>query len=645
MPDLSPIDQELVWFLHAAQVNPFRSMVQFVEEDVRIPPGAKHGGERLRFDRQPIQRVFLQELDREYWLDVVCTGPSQAGKTMLCFDIPIAYYTAERKETVVVGVPDGAMVNDKWEKEIKKIFDASPDLRQLIPDTGAGSRGGKVKESVTLTNDGSMRFMTRGGSNQSKAGFTARVVIVTEASGWTAGTETSAEADPLEQLRARQRSWDREERITIIEGTGTVKDDYPWSLFGTSSKSRLVSPCPHCGEWIQPERDNLKGWHQATSEDEAAASAYFECPECGDAIDDELRNWSVQQVRILHGDQRVDRKGQVVGEMPTSRRLWFRWSGWHNLFSSIGSLAVDEWQKLQCPPDSLQEESAERKLCQFVWAIPYEPNLEDSVEIDAVKIAGRKAEQYGHDVLPEDTTHLTIGIDIGKRVGHYVVMAGRECGRIHIPDYGEFGIAGDKMDLQIAIRNALRKFHDRIVDPGFVIANSGGEAISPGLVYCDASYQAHAVFCHWKEATGGKRRGQWLPVFGRGSGQMHAIYTAPKKKGGGIVEIGDRWHVFRDKKFRGWAAMADVDHWKDIIHGHLSIPKDAVGGMTLYAAPERDHQRIAQHFAAEERKIVFEPGKGSKVVWDRQGKQHWFDSAVYARAALSRLGWTPDQKT
>lgn len=643
MSDTVQIASDFSGALRSGIAKPVRSILDFATSEIRIPPGSKYRDEKLKLERQPVQRLFLQEYDRGHWYDVVATGPSQSAKTFICFDVPIAYHIGEIQETIVVGVPDGTMANDKWVQEIRPIFEASASLRDLLPLDGPGSRGGSVRDFVKFRNGCEIRFMTRGGSDQSKAGFTARVVIVTEAAGWTAGTEVSKESDPLRQLRARQKSWDRPERLTIIEGTGTVASDYPWSLHPTSSQSRIVSPCPYCDGAISPEREHLKGWENAESEDEASALAYFVCPICNEKIDDELRIESVQQVVILHGKQQVDSSWNIIGDLPLSRRLWFRWGGWHNLFASIGSLAVEEWKKKQELPDSPAEESAERELCQFIWAVPFEEPLGDTVQIDAKVAATKKADLYAHQILPEDTTHLAVGIDLGKRVGHYVWMAGRACGRIHIPDYGEFGIAGDKMDTEIAIQQALEKFHDRYASTGLMLFNGEGKVMLPGLVLVDANYKTPAVFRAWKKLTSGRRDGQWLPIFGRGTSQMLKNYSHPKRRGGGIVQIGDHWYMSRHKEHRGWCMFIDVDHWKDAFHHHLALDTEAVGGLTLYAAPARDHMRITQAWAGEQRKEEWQPGKGMKVVWDRiKRNQHAFDASVYARVGLAKLGWSPE---
>ena len=537
---------------------------------------------------------------------------------------------------MIVGIPDGTMVNDKWEKEIKPIFDSSSELRKLLPTDGPGSRGGKIRDSVRLTNGVWLRFMTRGGSDQSKAGYTARVVIVTEAAGWSVGTETSTEADPLEQIRARQQSWDWDDRLLIVEGTVTVAEAYPWALRANSSESRLVSPCPHCGRYISPEREHLLGWQDAESAGEAAAAAYFECPECAERIDDDDRRWSVERVRIVHGDQRIDRIGRVRGKLPKSRRLWFRWSGWHNLFNSIGSLAVDEWRCARTEEDSPERESAERRQAQFKWCTPYEPKPIEGAPLDRAVIVRRMAADLPRGVCPEWTQYFTIGVDMGMYAGHmFGVCAGDE-GPHHCPTYDSFDVDGDKRDVDDAIYQALLNLHE-MIEAGWAWQGHGDELLRPQMVFIDAGYKPDGVFRFIKKIQGRKRSGRYLAVVGRGSAQMQKIYTAPKKRGGGVAELGAGWHVALSKSRRVWEGFIDSDFWKDRVHHLFRTPDDSGDRMTLFTGTQNEHRRLARHLTNEERQVVFEPGKGEVRKFVRRGQQHYLDAAAYAEAALDRL--------
>lgn len=84
-------------------------------------------------------------------------------------------------ETVILGVPDMEMASDKWQLDILPVIERSR-FRDLLPKRGAGSRGGRV-ETIHFRHGATLKFMSGGGSDKSRAGFTSRVVVITETDG------------------------------------------------------------------------------------------------------------------------------------------------------------------------------------------------------------------------------------------------------------------------------------------------------------------------------------------------------------------------------------------------------------------------------------------------------------------------------
>ena len=167
-----------------AKTRVLRSMRQWAEEELVIPNGP-FIGDQFSVKNQPVLGLLLDEFDSGRWVEKYTTGPSQSAKTFGCFVIPIAYHLAEMGEDVVCGVPDMNMASDKWEDDLLPPFQQSPSLKRLLPSRGSGSEGGKVTDSIELTNGAKLKFMSRGSKDQGKAGFTARVVCVTEAAGFS----------------------------------------------------------------------------------------------------------------------------------------------------------------------------------------------------------------------------------------------------------------------------------------------------------------------------------------------------------------------------------------------------------------------------------------------------------------------------
>ena len=175
-----PAREELLWFLSQARPHRLRSMRSFAEEEIVIPAGP-FAGRRFRCDRQPYTGLWFDEVDSGRWSRHVATGPTQSGKSLSCFVIPILYHLFELGETVICGLPDMDMAGDKWREDLLPAIERSR-YRNLLPRSGGGSRGGRV-ESLQFNNGATLKFMSGGGGDKSRAGFTARVVVVTETDG------------------------------------------------------------------------------------------------------------------------------------------------------------------------------------------------------------------------------------------------------------------------------------------------------------------------------------------------------------------------------------------------------------------------------------------------------------------------------
>lgn len=634
--DPNPLNDELVLALQAARSKPLRSLQQWIEDEVYLADGPSEGF-RYSFDRQPVQKLIVMEIDSGNWQEIYILGPSQSGKTLIAFVYPLLYHLTEMGESLVMGVPEARMADDKFKVDILPPMKASPRLASLIPEKGPGSKGGVVRDTVTLQNAAKMKIMTRSGSDQSKAGFTSRVVVVTEAAGFSRVSETSREANPLRQLQARQRAYDAEDRRLYVEGTVTIEEDLPWSARSDSSNSRIVSECPWCAEWILPEREHLVGFQEAESSGEAGRLAYWVCPECGGEINDDQRRDMVAKARLLHEGQSIDSSGNVVGERPDTSRLWVRYTAWHNMFVSTATLGQEEWRASRVDPEDPAFEDVEKERCQFVWAKPYKPQVLEREPLRIQQIT-RKRDDFPRGVCPTDTTHLACGVDMGLHSAWFVVLAGRACGKTHYVNYGPIDVPSRDLPVEQAVAIALEELRDSL-ELGYRWTGGKNSLRVPDQVWIDSNYLTDEIFAFCRKHGARSRSGRYVPILGRGSGQMQAIYQAPTKRGGGIVEIGTRWHMSLHKAQRCFQIFTDSDHWKDQVHHAFFLDDDKPGCSTLFSAPQAEHKLFGRHITNEQRNVEFVPGRGEVLKWDRRGAQHLLDAAQYARAALDRCGF------
>ena len=90
----------------------------------------------------------------------------------------------------------------------------------------------------------------------------------------------------------------------------------------------------------------------------------------------------------------------------------------NNLFLTAGDLAADEWRASH----STDEENAEREMRQFVWAIPVLPAKMEQVSLEINELAARMID-LPRGIVPGGAAVLTAGIDLGKYLAHWVVVA------------------------------------------------------------------------------------------------------------------------------------------------------------------------------------------------------------------------------
>jgi hypothetical protein len=124
-----------------------------------------------------------------------------------------------------------AMAADKWREDMLPVLEATR-YRNLLPRRGGGSRGGRV-ETILFLNGATLKFMSGGVSDKSRAGFTSRVVVITETDGLDETGGSSREADKVTQLEARTRASGSRKRIYTV----STEDGRAWREYqqGTAS--------------------------------------------------------------------------------------------------------------------------------------------------------------------------------------------------------------------------------------------------------------------------------------------------------------------------------------------------------------------------------------------------------------------------
>ena len=596
-------------------------MREFAEQEIWNPDGP-YANLRFRCDRQPYSRLFFDAVDSGNWRRFVSTGPTQTGKTLTCVVIPTVYHLFEIGENVIFGVPDMDIAGDKWREDLEPVI-RKTRFADLMPKSGGGSRGGKV-ESIKFRNGATLKFMSGGGGDKSRAAFTSRVVVITETDGMDTAGGGSREADKISQIEARTMAYDDRARI-YMECTVSIEKGRTWVEYKAGTESRIWIPCPKCDAHVSPERDHFMDWQHCTSEQEAKRSGKFFCPACGEAWTPQDRVTANRKAILAHRGQTVEPDGTITGDMPDTETLGFRWSAVNNMFISEGTLAVEEWKS----QNAEDEENAEKKMRQFFWCLPYKPPIMEEVQIDARGIPKRMAPGLPKGRVPDEAIYVTIGVDLGKWLAHWCAVAWLEDARGHIFDYGRFQIPSDQLGVETAIVVALREFRD-IAESGWVF---GSENRTPDQVWIDSRYKKESVFSFVREDE--TDADVWRPCQGFGVSQSDSMrYSHPSRKAGQVVYIGEEYHVRRLDDDGVYRVNINADAWKTWGHERLVTKKGTPGAMTVFQAMPREHLAFAKQLTAEKQMKEFVPGKGEQTRWIKESRNnHWLDTYYIACTA------------
>jgi phage terminase large subunit GpA-like protein len=600
--------------------SPVRTIRRFAEDEIVIPTG-RFEGQKFRCERQPWAGLWLDAIDSHRWRRHFMTGASQGGKSLAGFVIPTLYHLFELRETVICGVPSLDLVADKWEEDLLPAI-AATRYRDLLPRKGRGAKGG-VGARLTFGNGATLRFMTAGGSDKSRASFTSRVLVVTETDGFDSIGKESAEASKFEQLEARLRSFLDAKRV-YAECTVSTKDGRTWTEIQQGTRSLIALRCPHCAKRVTPEREHLTGWADAPTIVDAVQRSRLTCPACGVAWSENDRKQANADATLVHRGQVIDGE-RIDGQPEATDTLGFRWSAANNLLVPIAEIGGDEWKAAKEP----DEAEADRKMCQFVWAVPPKSLSVDLTQLDAQSIMRRTVGALKRGFAPADTVRIAAGADIGKRLTHWTIIAERADGSFHVVEYGRTENPSDELGDERGVMAGLRQLRDEmrgrvygehrvglvVIDEGFLtpVVHAFVTESGPGFV----SSKGVAATMYRQR---GAERETGSKVLASDAGSLNIVQTA----------VGMRY------------LELDADAWKSRLHGSLTTPLGMPGAMTLFVGETpQEHTSYAKHLTAERKTSEFVPNRGEVIRWKAvHQNNHWLDSTALGMAALKILELT-----
>ena len=601
-----------------------RTMREFAEQEIRIPDG-RFSGMKFRVDRQPWTESWFEAIDSGEYRRYSLTGPTQSGKSLCGFVIPTLYHLFEIGENVVCGVPDIDIAADKWVEDFRPAIEKTRYV-SLIPKSGSGSRGGKVR-AIKFRNGATLRFMTGGGGDKSRSAFTSRVLVITETDGLAAIGGTSVEADKIKQMMGRLLSYG-DRGICYMECTVSTDDGLTWiNQIEKGTGSEIYCKCSACKEWVKPDREDVKGWEGADDEIDAEEGRWT-CPSCQviieDSDDNDERRRMNRHRMIVHRGQSID-SGEIVGDKPKTRLFSFRYGAFNNMFLRGKDLAAKEWQNSR----EDDEENADREMEQFFYARPPKRTVEKEGMIKVGRICKRQGET-GRGIVPDNTAVLTVGVDVMKYILYYTVIAWLKDGTGLVIDYGTRDVPSHDMPTDKAIMIALRSFRENIVEPGFPMEKGKGRLV-PTQTWVDRGWKTDIIQAFCDES--GNR---FHPVKGYGTSQ-DKTYTVPQS----AIKTGLDYCFVRRKTTKGDVIYVRInaDEWKSRVWDSFGCPTTEFRALSLFKDAEIAHKTYARHLTSEMAQSAFVRGKGVVKKWIKlRDQNHYFDTTYIACCASHYCG-------
>lgn len=224
---------------------------------------------------------------------------------------------------------------------------------------------------------------------------------------------------------------------------------------------------------------------------------------------------------------------------------------------------------------------------------------------------------------------VTVGIDLGKYMCHWVMVGWQQGCVGNVIDYGIVEVPGVGTNTaaqasEIALFNALMQWRSELMDVKHGI----------DMVLVDSGDFTKTTYRFVRE-VGGK-------PFMVCKGISSRAFNPGKQTKDRIP--GENWFASFQQKDGVWLYMLDTDYWKQFVHERFLTPtfNEAQhympASLSIFSAEDRrTHLSYSHHIVAEERREEFVPGKGLRRFWHRINRNNHFLDATYMACAAARM--------
>ncbi len=496
---------------------------------------------------------------------------TQVGGTEALINATGWIITKAPAPTMIV-YPTDDLAKDISNDKLKPAYRQTPEISE---------RFFRTKSSELNLRFRNMNLYLRSGGSPSKLASKAIKYLFFDEIDKMAGA-SKKEASPYNLAVERTRTFKYSRKVYTCS-TPTHRENYVWKFHERADEQRYYYvPCPHCGEYILLEWEQIKfadnDDKKLTNAERAATAMYF-CQECGAAIEDK------EKPAMLRRGEWRDVKKTCVG-LP--QRVSFHINALYSFFLTWRDI-VFEFLDSKDDPEELQN---------FVNSWLGEPWEDTKLKTSAELVLARQAAET-RGTVPEWAELLTAGVDVQENSVYIDIIA-----------------VGAGMTTQSVFHAQLMSLDDI---PAYMTAeysSASGRKFIVLLCLIDSGDQTDTVydFClqhEWAIACKG---------------------VAPNNNHYKISKI-NRTNARYDGQP---LVLVDGSKYKDMIASRLHQP-NGTGSCMVHADCDAEY---AQQLTAEH-KVAEGTGARRRLVWKPKtshADNHYLDARVYATAAADIRG-------
>lgn len=386
-----------------------------VKDYMRVPMGA---GNSIPWDPnlapyviEPMNCLASREYDA-----VVFVGPARTGKTIGLIDGWIVYnVVCDPADMLVIQVSE-EKAREHSKKRLDRTFRCSPEVKTRLSPR---------------RNDNNVYDRTFRAGNYLKLGWPS--INIMSSSDYKSVALTDYDRFPEDidgegdafSLASKRTTTFMSSGMTLVESSpGRDIKDTKWrrttpheappttgilSLYNRGDRRRLYWPCPHCGEYFQPEMDNMTGYRESNDPVLASEAAFLQCPACKGRITADMKRTLNMKCVWLRDGQKIDSSGKISGEGRRSRIASFWMEGPAAAYQTWAQL-IYKFLTAEQEYETTRSEETLKAVINTDFGRPYLPRA--SMEQRKSELLEQRAEDIPKRAVPDGVLFLEATVDV-----------------------------------------------------------------------------------------------------------------------------------------------------------------------------------------------------------------------------------------